>query len=72
MAGLLFGFGPKSFGWSCRHSLCGSMHGAAVFVSNHSMTECMRVLADRGTVLVRMWGGRMLMLAGQVGQSGVV
>jgi hypothetical protein len=72
MVGLLFGFGPKSFGWSCRHSLCGSMHVAAVFVSNHSMAECMRVLADHGTVLVRMWGGRMLMLAGQVGQSGVV
>jgi hypothetical protein len=72
MAGLLFGFVPKSFGWSCRRSLCGSMHVAAVFVSDNSMAECMRVLADHGTVLVRMWGGRMLMLAGQVGQSGVV
>jgi hypothetical protein len=70
--GCCFGFVPKSFGWSCRRSLCGSMRVAAVFVRDNSMAECMRVLADRGTVLVRMWGGRMLMLAGQVGQSGVV
>jgi hypothetical protein len=70
--GCCFGFVPTSFGWSCRRSLCGSMRVAAVFVSDNSMAECMRVLADHGTVLVRMWGGRMLLLAGQVGQSGVV
>jgi hypothetical protein len=44
---------------------------AAIIVRDNSMAERMRVLADHGTALVRMWGGRMLMLAGQVDQSGV-
>jgi hypothetical protein len=45
---------------------------AAIIVRDNSMAERMRLLADHGMVLVRMWGGRMLMSAGQVGQSSVV